>query len=236
MLSTGLLIREFEGRKMTANIMDKEEIRQKKTSFWFFWTFANAIGIAIGWPAGEAIGQWVTGAFGWHVGLLTAALIFETSVWFWRLLVTTRFREFETLKVIDKILWIVAEVFLWFITEAFYSPGQPLTFGVIFMTTLSAGSWITMASTRLAGRMQPSPGRWWVNAFILTFLGFIGGSTLITFIIGASMLVGEFFSKFSLILSWAMSGAVLGLFIGAVTGLPLIKMITWAGPVHSEKL
>ena len=192
------------------------------------WTIANAIGLAAGWTFGEAIGQLVAKAFGWHIGLVAAAILFESVLWFGRLFVTTRFKEFDTLTAIDRIVWLTTEVFGWIVTEAFYSPGQPLTFGAVYVTTLGAGLWVTMASTRLAGRNGASRSLWWIRAFAFTLFGFLAGSILIALIVVFSMEVENIVQTFSPFVGWSLSGAILGACIGALTGLALIKLMSWS--------
>ncbi len=216
--------------------MDEHEIQASKISFWWLWTIANALSLAAGWPLGETLGQFVAKNYGWHAGLLTASLVFEITVWFWRLLVIRRFREFDVLRVIDGIVWITTELFTWFMIEAFSTPGAPLTFGVSLMFPIGAGVWIAMAATRLAGRKSSAPGLWWITAFALTLFGFLAGSILISLITVFAMEVDTLVQSISPPLAWGMAGTVMGCSIGALTGLALIKMMRWPRPTGLQSI
>jgi len=216
-----------------SNLLDPEELRVRKVNFWSVWTLANALGAALGWFLGYGLSNMLPTSMDPKLTNLAGELLFEVTVWCSRWIVIKRFEEFNPLKGLEALFWIINEVFA---LSIFLVMGQKETSELFLEVTLAqvwgAGLWIVFAlimrSPRQDGK-RPSGCILFFSSFLKGLFGFIGGTILLALIAVGSNQVGETIQKISFLLGWLLAGLALGGSIGAVTGLAFVRLMNWNG-------
>jgi len=207
--------------------MIENENSQTKMKFWLLWTIANAIGLGFAWSLGDYLGRSVVDTLGWKFGQVIGLIVFETVLWVFRVSVIYNMKSYEILRPLDFFVWVTSESFGLLISELPIPNDNLLgiTGGAIFATSFGATIWLVFWFIKIP---KPQSKTWAINAFLWTFIGLVGGSSLISFFQTTSLIVGEFLAKMYLpIIGMAVGGLIFGLFLGGLTGLALIKIIRW---------
>jgi hypothetical protein len=200
---------------------------QTKMRFWISWSITNAIGLGFAWSLGELVGQHFINSFGWKTGQIIGIIVFEVILWTFRATVLLQMKSYEILRPLEIFIWATTEVFGWIISE-YPVPENSLmglTGGAIFATSFAAMIWLILWLIKIP---KPHSKTWGLQAFIWTFLGLVGGSSLLSLFQTISLVVGEFLSKMYLpIIGMAVAGVILGFSLGGLTGMALIRIIRW---------
>lgn len=180
-------------------------------NFWLAWTVANCIGVAAGWMLGEFVGQWYP-SLSW--------IAFQLPVWLMRWAVLSRFSHYQLLNLLDLLIWLTSEAFGYLIGLGIQESGSNwLTGGPIFGLTTGAGVWFLFWSVQ---QVKSRGKRWFLYAFFWAFTGMFLVNIFISIGLVVSLELGELIDQFSIPnLAWGISGAALGLFVGATTGLAM---------------
>jgi hypothetical protein len=220
------------------DVLNDEEIRQRKNRFWISWVILNILGTSLGWFFGQYLGQIVYHSYGEKAGILTAAVLFEFFVWFGRLVPSRYFTRQSALKFLDILIWATTEIGGWIMFE-FFTSGTPdnfLSIQAAFIYGMGVSMWILFASIGLLKtEREKNPKNWMPKAFIYGLVGYLAGSVIVSLIATTSMVAGEYIEKiFSSYLGWAISGAILGGGFAIITGYILTKSILWTEDIEFQ--
>lgn len=212
-----------------SNSFSQEELRQEKIRFWLLWVISNAVGMSIGWCAGEYLGQLALKEFGLTTGIIVAAVVFELALWLTRLFPSEYFFNRRPLKFLDALIWFSTEIGGWIMFSFVESRSDNLTAEVIFIFSLGVIFWIVFAGFGLlrttAGKISDD---WFSKNFVYALFSFFLGVSLVTTVmttaVSISFSMGKMFNPY---VGWGIAGLFLGGFLGAITGFIIIKLIDW---------
>ncbi len=211
--------------------MIKSECFQKKWYFWIFWVGANAIGFALGWSAGETIGQLIGENINWPLGELIGWGTFQFSVWMMRASILHQVREFSNWRTLDSIIWFAAEILGWFIITrfAFLIEGDWIVAGAIWGSIFGAGAWLSIWlilepwPKTVIGQMMTL-----IRRALFGSLGLVGGVLLGALFLVISLEYGNRLGEITHpTVGWIISGLILGALIGGATGAAFTIILKW---------
>ena len=174
--------------------------------FWLQWVLASILGFAMGAAIGNAITDLISMALFGAVGGFMQWLVLRrqiTGAGWWVLASTLGFA----------IAPLAAIAGVMVMSQVMSLDGNPLTapilLGVIFGVLSAIMPWLVL-------RRQLARAAWWVPAHLLGSL--VGGALgIVTFHAVSAIRYYDF--------SWAMSGAMFGAGLGAVTGITLLWLL-----------
>lgn len=209
---------------------------QRRTYFWIFWVLANSIGFAIGWSAGEVVGQFVGKNVNWPLGELLAWGMFQVSVWIMRTSILHQVREFSKWRTLDSMIWVGAETLGWLIAISFADliDQNWTTVGAVWGSIFGASLWIIIwliIRGRVLTEIQQTMGRVYYE-FLRQLVGsvplFLGSMLLTMLFLIVSLEYGNKVGEMTHpAIGWATSGLILGSLIGGVTGTGFIRILKW---------
>jgi len=215
--------------------MENENLNLTKMNIWFFWVIANAVGLGMGWAMGEWIGLQVAESFGWRFGQIVGVMIFEAMVWVTRWVVVSRIHVYDVLKPIEALVWIMAEMIVFFglsVSNAETTYRADSLIGIVSAPILvyftGIIGWLILWLTKVQMQKPPRP----VNtgkSLLLSFARAVGSllifaAFILTWTFG--IVTGNTVAKsLGWIIARAVSGGLIGGLLGSITGMALLGLI-----------
>lgn len=140
-----------------------------------------------------------------------------------RWLVQSRFPTIHIL-LLEVIVWVSTEWLGWMIGEAPAQPGSLLQFttGAVWAEIFGLLAWMFFGATRIR---RPAKKLWQIEATLRILIAFFGFMILATIGMVTIMKIGETVNQLSnLIFGIISAGLSLRAFIGAITGIIIIKI------------